>query len=399
MQNLFARDLSIESELFLAVCRTSVPSTRVQSWVERCEGIAVDWELVLRMAAKHRVMPLLHRQVQAQLRDLVPKSWYRRLENRVAANSERCERLASQLVQAQSMLSEAGIDSLAFKGTLLAERVYKDLRLRQGWDIDILVRHEDRDKAIRRFEGSGYDIVRVYDQAVDLVDRATGTPVDLHWHLTPKYFPYQENMGAFFERSIQVETSAGWTRTLCDEDLLAVLCLQIAKDAWERRQRIPYFFKVIDLAEAMSTLKALDWAKLRARAKENGWLTILQLAVGVCQQWLGCDESVCNSVVGVPMSQRMEVLVRRLGEEVVCPAAYDVVSDGKTSRKKGSNHWAHRLRQGLFFMQIRERPTDWMRYGRAVLYYGLPELVFGQQQSWSGESATLTHQQSEKVRR
>jgi len=101
MQNLFARDLSIESELFLAVCRASVPSTRVQSWVERSEGIAVDWELVLRMAAKHRVMPLLHRQVQAQLRDRVPKSWYRRLENRVAANSERCERLASQLVQAQ----------------------------------------------------------------------------------------------------------------------------------------------------------------------------------------------------------------------------------------------------------------------------------------------------------
>lgn len=399
MQNLLARDLSIESELLLAVCRVCVPSTRVESWVERSEGSTVDWELVLRMAAKHRVMPLLHRQVQAHLRERVPKSWYRRLENRVAANSERCERLASQLVQTQSMLTEAGIDNLAFKGTLLAERVYKDLRLRQGWDIDLLVRQQDRDKAIRSFEKSGYDVVRVYDQAVDLVDRATGTLVDLHWHLTPKYFPYQENIGTFFERSIQVETSAGSTRTLCDEDLMAVLCLQIAKDAWERRQRIPYFFKAVDLAETLSTLKALDWTKLRARAKENGWLTILQLAVGVCQRWLGVDDSLCQDVVGGPMSKRIEGLVSRLGEEVVCPAAYDVVTEGQHSVKKGNSDWGHRLRQGLFFMQIRERPADWMRYGRAVLYYGLPELVFGQPRNRSGATATLTHQQSEKVRR
>lgn len=127
-----------------------------------------------------------------------------------------------------------------------------------------------------------------------------------------------------------------------------MLCLQLAKDAWERGQRIPYFFKVVDLAETMSTLKALDWMKLRARAKQNGWLTILQLAVGVCQRWLGGDDSVCNHVIGGPMSQRMQGLVRRMGEEVVCPAAYNVVTEGQTSRKKGSNHLAHRLHRDCF---------------------------------------------------
>jgi len=178
---------------------------------------------------------------------------------------------------------------------------------------------------------------------------------------------------------------------------VTVLCLQIAKDAWERRQRIPYFFKVVDLAEAILTLKELDWTKLRARARENGWLTILQVAVGVCQQWLGVGDVVGDRVAGGSMSQRVQGLVKRLGEEVVCPSAYDAKTEGQNIRNNRKNDWTHRLRQGLFFMQIRERPVDWMRYGGAVLYYGLPELVFGQQKSRLGEDVTLSQQRSEKV--
>ncbi len=396
-RNESANELSFESELFLAVCRTSVQSAPIRSWIERCEGKSLDWELVLRMAAKHRVMPLLHRHVQAHLLDRVPKSWYRRLDKRVAANSERCEGLAKQLVQLQGMLLEAGIESLAFKGTVLAERIYEDLRLRQGWDIDILVRQQDRGEAIRVLEQSGYDIVRTYDQAIDFVHRSTGTPVDLHWHLTPKYFPYEETIESFFERSLQTESSAGVIRTLCDEDLFTVLCLQIAKDAWERHQRIPYFFKVVDLAEAILVLKDLDWERLQVRAKKNGWLTILQLAVGTCRRWLGMEASVCNRVAGAELSKRMLGLVSRLGEQVVCPSAYDVVLEGQDRRKKGSNDWGHRLRQGVFFIQIRERPIDWVRYGTAVLYYGLPEFVFGRPNNLLGENRTLDRERSEKV--
>jgi hypothetical protein len=390
-------ELSLECELFLAVCRTSLQSDLFRDWKDRSEGRPVDWELVLRMAAKHRVMPLLHRHVQAELSDRVPKSWYRRLESRVAANSERCERLAKELVQVQQTLSEEGIESLVFKGTVLAERVYRDVTLRQGWDIDVLVRHQDKENAVHVLQRSGYDMVRFFDQAIDFVHAASGTPLDLHWNLTPKYFPYQENIDSFFDRSIETLTSAGTIKTLCDEDLVAVLCLQIAKDAWERQQRIPYFFKVVDLAETLSVLTDLDWKKLRDRAKENGWLTILQLAVGACETWLGVDESVCNNAAGVPMSRRLHGIVSRLGEKVVCPSAYMETAQGQHEREKSSTDWRHRVRQGIFFMQIRERPEDWVRYGTAVLVYGLPEFVLGQQRNRFGGRTTPKREPSDEV--
>lgn len=396
-RNELESELTLEAELFLAVCRTALTSEAIQTWKDRSEGRPIDWELVLRMAAKHRVMPLLHRQVQANLRDRVPRSWYRRLENRVAANSERCEGLAKRLVDVQGKLCEEGIESLVFKGTVLGERIYRDMKLRQGWDIDVLVRQQKKDEAIHVLQQSGYEIVRRYDQAIDLVHRETGTPVDLHWLLTPKYFPYREKMESFFVRSIETQTSAGKVRTFCDEDLVAVLCLQIAKDAWERQQHIPYFFKVVDLAEALSVMKDMDWRSLRHRAKENGWLKILQLAVGACQRWLGLDEAYCKQVIGGSISKREQELVSRLGERVVCASAYDLGSEEVNSRPKGKNDLGHRLRQGLFFMQIREDPFDWVRYGTAVLYYGLPEFLFGPQHSRLGGNTERKHEQSEKV--
>jgi hypothetical protein len=396
-RNERSRELSLEGELFLAVCRTASRPSVLRAWAEHSEGQSVDWELVLRMAAKHRVMPLLHRHVQAELCDRVPKSWFRRLESRVASNSDRCQKLARELVRIQETLCEAKIESLVFKGTVLAERVYKDVTLRQGWDIDVLVRHDDRERSIDVLRRSGYEMVRSYDQAIDFVHTENGTPLDLHWNLTPKYFPYQENIESFFDRAIETLTSAGTVKTLCDEDLVAVLCLQIAKDAWERQQRFVYFFKVVDLAEALSVLTDLDWEKLQLRAKQNGWLTILRLAVGACETWLGVEESVCNTAAGIPMNRRLQKIVHRMGENVVSSSAYNGTSQRQHQGLASSMNWRHRVRQGLFFIQIRERPVDWVRYGAAVLYHGVPEFVLGEQRNRFGGAATPKREPSDKV--
>lgn len=392
-----SRELSLESELFLAICRASSRLDLLRAWIERSEGIPVDWELVLRMAAKHRVMPLLHRHVQAKLCHRVPKSWYRRLESRVASNSERCKKLAKELVKVQATLREAGIESLVFKGTVLAERIYRDLTLRQGWDIDVLVRYDDKQSAIDVLRRSGYQIVRTYDQAIDFVHAEDGTPLDLHWNLTPRFFPYQENIESFFDRAIEILTSAGTVKTLCDEDLVAVLCLQIAKDAWERQQQFVYFFKVVDLAETVSVLPDLDWEKLRCRAKQNGWLKILQLAIGACETWSGLDASVCNNAAGGPMNGQLQRIVRRMGEKVVCASAYGENAQGQRQGKETAWGWRHRVRQGIFFMQIRERPVDWARYSAAVLYYGVPEFVLGHRRNHVGDRALPTREESGKV--
>ena len=163
---------------------------------------------------------------------------------------------------------------------------------------------------------------------------------------------------------------------MCDEDLAAVLCLQIAKDAWERRQRIPYFFKVVDLSEFIQHTSnrdkdSLDWNRVRKRAVENGWLGILELALGTSAYWLG----VTNPESEPPLRSKSPVserLIEHLGLGVFS-ATDEVVDQGPSMWLELQRRW----RQGLFFMRIRERHSDKLRYLANAVYHGVPEVLFG----------------------
>jgi hypothetical protein len=382
---------SFECQLLLACCRT-IPA---QGSLERLLGeqrsqqhptdqqftvpqdeSQIDWELLLRLAAKHRLLPLLNLHAKDYFVGIAPKSWMRRLENRIQANTERCNRLAAEMVIIQQQLANHSIESIAFKGTVLSEYIYRDIGLRQGWDIDLLIRQKQAPTAIEVFSRMGYRIVKRYDQAVDLVHNETGIPVDLHWGLVPKYFPYQERVDLILERAIRWQTGCGEVSMMCDEDLAAVLCLQIAKDAWERRQRIPYFFKVVDLSEFIQHTSnrdkdSLDWNRVRKRAVENGWLGILELALGTSAYWLG----VTNPESEPPLRSKSPVserLIEHLGLGVFS-ATDEVVDQGPSMWLELQRRW----RQGLFFMRIRERHSDKLRYLANAVYHGVPEVLFG----------------------
>jgi hypothetical protein len=382
---------SFECRLLLACCRT----TPAQGSLERLLGgqrsqqqptdqqftvpqdeSQIDWELLLRLAAKHRLLPLLNLHAKAYFAGIAPKSWMRRLENRVQTNAERCNRLAAEMVIIQQQLANHRIDSIAFKGTVLSEYIYGDIGLRQGWDIDLLIHQKQAPSAIEVFSHMGYRVVKRYDQAVDLVHNDTGIPIDLHWGLVPKYFPYQERVDLIFERAIRWQTGCGEVSMMCDEDLAAVLCLQIAKDAWERRQRIPYFFKIVDLSEFIQRTSnrdedPVDWSRVRTRAEDHGWLGIMELALGSVAYWLG---------VRIPESERIlrrkspvsEGLIENLGLGVF-NATDEVIEQGPSIWLELQRRW----RQGLFFMRIRERHSDKLRYLANAVYHGVPEVLLG----------------------
>ena len=409
---------SLECQLLLACSRTSPLEDSMErllgkQWPQQQpadqqlavprEGAKIDWELLLRLAAKHRLLPLLNLHAKDYFVGIAPKSWMRRLENRVQANTERCNRLAAEMVNIQQTLANLGIDSIAFKGTVLAEYIYGDIGLRQGWDIDLLIRQKQAADAIELFSRMGYRIVKRYDQAVDLVHNETGIPVDLHWGLVPKYFPYQEKADLIFERSVRWQTGCGEVSMMCDEDLAAVLCLQIAKDAWERRQRIPYFFKIVDLAEFIQHTSnrdkdsldwdSLDWNRVRKRAADHGWLGILELAIGSSAYWLG---------VSIPEKQEILRSKSPVSEGLIEQLGLGVFSDTDEVVARGPSMWLElqrRWRQGLFFMRIRERHSDKLRYLASAVYHGIPEVLLGNYRNRSLAQAARTENKSGEAKR
>jgi Uncharacterised nucleotidyltransferase len=157
-------------------------------------------------------------------------------------NSLRNLHLARELVKLSNLLECQGVAAVAFKGPVPAATVYGDLALRQFIDLDILVRRSDLSKAIETLTAQRYTLAQhrrkipeiTSFQASEDVFRKQGgsTIINLHWEMTPRYFPFTPDPDSIVERSIQVRLEAGEVRTLATQELMLFQCAHATKHAW-----------------------------------------------------------------------------------------------------------------------------------------------------------------------
>ncbi|NJN18389.1 MAG: nucleotidyltransferase family protein [Oscillochloris sp.] len=95
---------------------------------------AIDWDSLLSLAERHRVLPLL----VAGLLD-VPAL----LRDRARAEALRSMMLAGELRHILSLLKQAGVTAIPYKGPALALQIYGNAALRQGGDLDLLIAPRD----------------------------------------------------------------------------------------------------------------------------------------------------------------------------------------------------------------------------------------------------------------
>ncbi|HEY5488919.1 MAG TPA: nucleotidyltransferase family protein, partial [Candidatus Limnocylindrales bacterium] len=100
-----------------------------------------EWRFFIRETLRHSCLPIAARTLATV--DAIPPTIKHDLNTAFEANARRNLRLAGELVLATRALAEAGVTSVSWKGPLLAERAYGDLRLRQFFDLDLLIRRAD----------------------------------------------------------------------------------------------------------------------------------------------------------------------------------------------------------------------------------------------------------------
>ena len=69
-------------------------------------------------------------------------------------------------------------------------------------------------------------------------------------------------------------------RTLCDQDLMLVLCVHAAKHAWKQ---ISWLCDIVQLARS----RQLDWAALQAKAEGLGIMRIVAVTFLLAHKLLG----------------------------------------------------------------------------------------------------------------
>jgi hypothetical protein len=277
----FSRDFNL-----LVACVNGAETKDIRKLI--CDDL--DWRSLLRLTEHHRLIHQVHARLR-EVNELVPRAASERLRNRYEANVRHTLRLTRDLVRVLEHFESRGIPVLAYKGPTLAAILHGDFTQRQYSDLDLLVHPSDVQNSKAALNQLGYkpncsltprqeeSYIRCgYEYAFDLPDARS--VLELKWRILPHFYSIEFDVSGLFERSVLVEVSGHFMRTLCAEDLLLVLCVHAAKHAWAE---LSLLWDVSRYIESES----IDWYRVREQASRLGIRRILEMNLALAQNLMG----------------------------------------------------------------------------------------------------------------
>ena len=255
-----------------------------------------EWSVFMRATLRHSCLPIVARtlatvdEVPATIRDDLAKAF--------EANGRRNLRLAGELVTATRALADAGVASVSWKGPLLAERAYGDLRLRQFFDLDVLVRLADLPTAATVLAGRDFLPVHALRPEqlaayvanmgeLELVRASDELWLELHTAVVPSYFIRGRTADDLWQRIRPARLARAQVLALDPADELEALCVHGSKHLWQRLEWI------VDIGMLGRLLDGADWARLNDGCHMRGTSRMINigvlLAVAVCGARLPVD--------------------------------------------------------------------------------------------------------------
>jgi hypothetical protein len=270
-----------EEELLLCCVRTRVDKDTARRIGELVRG-PLDWPSVVGAAIRHGVASLLYRTLDTVAREAVPPTTREQLSDRFQATTLQNRFLAAQLVEIRGLLTSDGLRGLAFKGPSLALAVYRDVSLRAFHDLDVLVDPSEFARAQSVLIRHGFRMAADHGWQGSFV--RGGVCVDLHRALAPIGFPIGVDFQEYWRRRRVVRVDGTGIETFSAEDLLVVLAIQAAKDAWGDRLRLA---TICDIAELIAGSRSLDWALIERVATQMRVRDIVTFALGLARDFFG----------------------------------------------------------------------------------------------------------------
>lgn len=237
------RRLTREFRLVAACCAWP-PSSAADEAIAAIPREPLDWTLVTRLAARHRVEGLVSASLE-RVGAAPPGADGETLKAGALEVARRSLTHAAESVRIQSLLDDAGLANLLLKGSAVETLAYGSLGRKDAWDIDLLVSPTAVGPAMKTLDAAGYDLSAPADlspaqfetyislaRECELRHRSSGLTVELHWGLAdgPVLLP-----GLSFSSPSQwVDAGALRFRTFAREELFAYLCVHGAMHGWSR---------------------------------------------------------------------------------------------------------------------------------------------------------------------
>jgi hypothetical protein len=309
-----------EVDLLLACCGDDSDGHR-SSRIQQILQHGVDWERLVQLADHHGLTALLLRRLSEEA-DLQQTGGVEGLRRQDKANAHRALWLTLELLNIYQHLQACGLEVLPYKGPVLAEFLYGNVALRQFSDLDLLVRSDELPLIKAALGELGYEPGLRLAQAAErdylksgyeyTFDGARGRNLlEIKWQMLPRFYCVGFDVDKFFERASTVTVEGQKLRTLCDQDLMLVLCVHAAKHAWKQ---ISWLCDIVQLARSRS----IDWTALRAEADRLGIARIVSVTFLLAHKLLGAELPE-----GIRPDTKAETLAQRIVSLIVAEQEFD----------------------------------------------------------------------------
>jgi hypothetical protein len=280
-----------EQELLVCCARTHFDAAQREQ-VENLLQNRLDWDCLLRLARRHGVVTLLHRNLCHADQSNVPPSALDNLKQYVQDNARRNLLLTSKLLQVISQFDQHHIPVIPFKGPVLAMELYGDVSLREFVDLDVLVHEDDVPEASQVLKTLGYRLAdalgdkEAHDQAHDLYNHYFtaedgACAIELHWRLAKPHFGHLSGTFSFWEDCEETRFFNTIMRRPQSENTFMYLCAHGARHRWTR------LVWLVDLAEFMRVHPAMDWQRILDQSARQRSTRVLLMGLNLIHEVFG----------------------------------------------------------------------------------------------------------------
>lgn len=348
-------NLSREEELILCCARVDFNS-QDRARFQKLLSESLGWNRVAELARLHRLRPLLFKHFKAEHAEkFVPIEHWAAMQKHATLTLTRNLTQTTELIKILKLFYDANIQAIPFKGPVLGLKTYRNLALREFFDMDLLLHREDILKAKKVLLENGFASPTKQNEQWEQqhIDNQLGCDftsadgkvrLELHWSFIQKWLSYNVDLEAIWRRA-QPRMFAGYPiRSLAPEDLLLYLCAHGAKHHWER------LFWITDIAEILRN-EPLDWNELLERTREQGSWRLFALGLYLAKNLL--DASLPDNVwESIQKESAIPPLARQVGAWLF-----------NEENRVVSGDW----NETKFYLGVKERFADRCAYSKHML--------------------------------
>jgi hypothetical protein len=285
----------------------------------------INWADLIRIAAPHGLLPLLHRNLSLVCEDRVPPRTLGQLRRYHESVARRNAIHAGELFDLLDLLEANHIPAIPFKGPTLGLFAYGDLSLREFTDLDIVVHKSDLWRT--------WDVLTRYgyvpeDGGGALAERKPLRPggkdwtfkcknrltLEIHWRFSEKSFGPQLEPADVWS-SVRSSTLSGRSlQVIPPEQMLVLLSMHLASHLWRRLNWI------CDITAIVNSKPDIDWELLLRTARRVG-----------CERILSVSLLLSKNLLGSSLPRHVD---ERFGKDEVSALIVREVSDGLFTETK-----------------------------------------------------------------